>query len=89
MTEQIDFRFAPCFALLCGVIGGVLGKLADFGWQVLWPSLAVVLAAGVALAVGAARRSGPTPLWIAVLAGSFITAAVLTAGWGIVNGTAL
>ncbi len=82
---KIDLRFAPVVALLSGLVGGLLGVVATYGWNVLWPLIGVLALAGLVWLAFLTRREGEIPFWRGALATTLLATSVVAVAWGVIS----
>ena len=85
-TLRIDTVFGPFAGLLCGVLGGVLGLVAQHGWRYVWPLIGVFAVIGGA-GVFMLARSAPAGIsrLVAIVSFSLLAANVTAALWGVIS----
>lgn len=77
-SARIDYKFAPCVALLSGVLGSVVTLVVHRGWHLAWPLIGFFGVVGGALLISSLRRRQEN-LVLAVLGTSFTAVSVVAA----------
>jgi len=77
-SARIDYKFAPCVALLSGLLGSVVTLVVHRGWHLAWPLIGFLGVIGVAVLALSLRRRQENFV-LAVLGTSFTAVSVVAA----------